>query len=47
MQPGAFADDMNVVFDPVEVPFTSGYYPGWRDDRRRDLHLRLGSGNYH
>ena len=25
MQPGAFTDDMNAVFDPVEVPFESGY----------------------
>jgi hypothetical protein len=43
MQPGAFTDDMNAVFDPVEVPFTSGYViPGGAESYT----YVLGSGNY-
>ena len=43
MQPGAFTDDMNAVFDPVEVPFTSGYsIPGGATINGDKLQLRVG-----
>jgi hypothetical protein len=47
MQPGAFTDDMNAVFDPVEVPFTSGYAipASGRVDGVNYTYV-LGTGNY-
>jgi hypothetical protein len=47
MQAGAFTDDMNVVFDPVEVPFTSGYaIPAGRTIEGVDYTYVLSDGNY-
>lgn len=47
MQPGAFTDDMNAVFDPVEVPFTSGYsIPAGGTVGGTSYNYLLGSGNY-
>ena len=47
MQPGAFTDDMNAVFDPAEVPFTSGYViPGGATVGAESYTYVLGNGNY-
>jgi hypothetical protein len=47
MQPGAFADDMNAVFDPVEEPFTSGQSIPIGDTIDGTTYdFIMGSGNY-
>ena len=47
MQPGAFTDDMNAVFDPVEIPFTSGYsIPAGGTISAKSYTYVMGSGNY-
>jgi hypothetical protein len=47
IQEGAFTDDMNVEFDPVEVPFTSGYLiPGGETIGDVKYDYVLGNGNF-